>query len=244
MEQRPVGRAHGAFFYRADDDLVDWTFRRGVTARSANEVDIDTTGFEFVAQRSWTAVDLVLGYTWLTKDADYKGATVDASFYALNYARHRFTAAIVARMSSEFEFRMDNEVRFQADNFLRTSGGDEAILSSLGLTYRPASLAPAFVHRADRQSVGLRFSGCACRASRAASNICHHALRVVTFCGLTSVRARTVFRDMALNPFLDSSFHIRWSALRADQIEPGISEALARAQTAVDAIASRTHWTT
>jgi oligopeptidase A len=43
---------------------------------------------------------------------------------------------------------------------------------------------------------------------------------------------------MALNPFLDSRFHIRWSALRADQIEPGISEALDRAQAAVDAIAT------
>lgn len=43
---------------------------------------------------------------------------------------------------------------------------------------------------------------------------------------------------MALNPLLDSSFHIRWSALRPDQIEPGITEALERAQTAVDAIAN------
>lgn len=41
---------------------------------------------------------------------------------------------------------------------------------------------------------------------------------------------------MALNPFLDPSFHIRWSALTADQIEPGIAEALQRAQAALDAI--------
>ena len=31
--------------------------------------------------------DFVVGYTALTKTADYRGAAVDASFYALNYAR-------------------------------------------------------------------------------------------------------------------------------------------------------------
>ena len=138
------GRWHGwstrsALFHRIDDDLVDWTFQRGVTARSANEVDVETPGVEFVAQRSWTAFDLVLGYTWLTKDPDYRDAAVDASFYALNYARHRFTAAVAARLSNEFELRMDNEFRFQAANLLRTTGGDDAVLSSLGLTYRPAA---------------------------------------------------------------------------------------------------------
>lgn len=44
---------------------------------------------------------------------------------------------------------------------------------------------------------------------------------------------------MAQNPFLDSSFHIRWSALAPDRIEPGIGEALERAQAAIDAIAAR-----
>jgi oligopeptidase A len=42
---------------------------------------------------------------------------------------------------------------------------------------------------------------------------------------------------MALNPFLDSSFDIRWSTLTVAQIEPAISEALERAQSAVDDIA-------
>lgn len=127
-----------AVFYRQDDDLVDWTFARGVTARSANAVDIATTGVEFVLRRSWQACDLVFGYTWLGKDADYRGAAVDASFYALNYARHRFTAAITARLTSEIEVRMDNELRAQAPNLLRTVGGDDAFISSLGVTYRPA----------------------------------------------------------------------------------------------------------
>ncbi|MEY4816722.1 MAG: hypothetical protein RLZZ162_3795 [Verrucomicrobiota bacterium] len=128
-----------AVFYRRDDALVDWTFRRGVTARTANAVDIDTTGVELVARRAWRAVDLVVGYTGLTKNAGYRGAVVDASFYALNYARHRLTAAITARLGGGFEVRMDNVARIQADNVLRVIGGDSAVTSSLGLGYRPRS---------------------------------------------------------------------------------------------------------
>lgn len=124
-------------FWRRDDSLVDWTFRRGVTARTANAVDIDTGGVELVARRSWSAIDLVLGYTGLTKDADYRSATVDASFYALNYAKHRFTAAATARLSDGFELRLDNEARVQADNLLRTVGGRTAYLTSAALAWHP-----------------------------------------------------------------------------------------------------------
>ena len=132
-----VGQA--AVFYREDVNLVDWTFRRGVTARSANAVTVNTTGAEFVVRHSWARCDLVLGYTVLTKDPDYHGALVDASFYALNYARHRLTAAIVVRLGSEVEVRMDNAARIQAANILRTIGGNDAIISSLGIAYRPAA---------------------------------------------------------------------------------------------------------
>ncbi len=128
-----------ALFFRRDDALVDWTFRRGVTARAANALDVDTAGFEVVARRSWGAVDLVVGYTGLTKAEDYRGAAVDASFYALNYARHRLTAAITARLGGGFEFRMDNAARIQADNPLRVVGGDRAVTSSVGLVYRPVA---------------------------------------------------------------------------------------------------------
>jgi oligopeptidase A len=44
---------------------------------------------------------------------------------------------------------------------------------------------------------------------------------------------------MADNPFLDPSFHIRWSELTADRVAPAIETALARAQSSVEAIASR-----
>ena len=130
--------AEGALFWRRDDSLVDWTFRRGVTARTANAVDIDVGGVEVVARRSWAACDLVIGYTGLTKDADYRGAAVDASFYALNYARHRLTAAVVARLGDAFTLRVDNVARIQADNLLRLIGGDEALATSVGLAFRPS----------------------------------------------------------------------------------------------------------
>jgi hypothetical protein len=143
LELGVVGRAkdwigQAALFRRADRGLVDWTFRRGVTARSANAVDVDTTGFEFVVRRSWFRVDLMVGYTGLLKDADYRSAPVDASFYALNYARHRLTAALNYRLSAEWSLALDNAARVQADNALRVRGGDEALFSALGLAYRPA----------------------------------------------------------------------------------------------------------
>ncbi len=132
--------AQAAVFYRRDDNLVDWTFRQGVIARTASAVDVATTGAEFVARRSWSACDLVLGYTVLGKSPDYHGAVVDASFYALNYARQRLTAAVVARLGHEWTLRLDNAARMQAGNLLRVTGGNDALISSLGLSYRPAAL--------------------------------------------------------------------------------------------------------
>jgi vitamin B12 transporter len=127
----------GALFWRRDRALVDWTFRRGVTARTANAVDIEVMGLEWVARRSWLAGELILGYTALGKDADYRGAVVDASFYALNYARHRLTAAGVWRFAGGWVVKVDNEVRSQAANLLRTVGGDRDLQTALGLSYRP-----------------------------------------------------------------------------------------------------------
>ena len=62
------------------------------------------------------AVDLQLGYTWLEKTEDYGGLSVDGSFYALNFPNHRFTAAIVWRVTSNFDLRFDNEFRIQEPN--------------------------------------------------------------------------------------------------------------------------------
>ncbi len=127
-----------AVFWRRDEALVDWTFQRGVTARTANPVDLAVGGFEAVGRRSWSRIDLVVGYTFLDKDADYLGAAVDASFYALNYARHRLTVAATLRLGRGFELRIDNVARVQADNLLRVIGGRRALATAAGLAYRPA----------------------------------------------------------------------------------------------------------
>lgn len=129
-----------AAFHRQDDELVDWTFRNGVVARTANPVDIDTAGLELVAILNTERYDLILGYAFLEKDADYGAATVDASFYALNFPRHRLTAALVARLAPGLELRMDNEYRLQEENPLRLNGGDEAVLSSVGVYWLPSAL--------------------------------------------------------------------------------------------------------
>lgn len=129
-----------AVFHRWDDELVDWTFRKGVTARTANPVDIGTAGFELVVVRKSARCDLILGYTVLDKDADYGSALIDASFYALNFAKHRLTAAVVVRPGAGFELRVDNEYRIQEKNPLRTIGGNEALLSAVGLYYLPPGI--------------------------------------------------------------------------------------------------------
>ena len=129
-----------AVFHRQDDDLTDWTFARGVTARTANAVDVGTVGFEITARRKTSRYDLVLGYTYLDKSADYGMATVDASFYALNFARHRLTAAAVLRLGAGFELRLDNEYRVQERNLLRVTGGNEGLLAALGVYYLPPRL--------------------------------------------------------------------------------------------------------
>ncbi len=126
-----------ATFVRQDDDLVDWTFRRGVTARTANAVDIRTTGIELVAARRTERWEVVFSYSWLEKSADYGSALIDASFYALNFPRHRATAALAARLGAGFELRLDNEYRVQEPNPLRVTGGDRGLQSSLGLYYTP-----------------------------------------------------------------------------------------------------------
>jgi len=136
-----VWSLHSAVFYRRDDSLVDWTYLyTSPAARTANAVDIDTFGFESVATYTTERLKVVLGYTYLNKAHDYRGAAVDASFYALNFAQHRLTAAIVAQLGAGFELRMDNVARIQEDNRLRVAGGDDAVISSLGLYYLPKAV--------------------------------------------------------------------------------------------------------
>lgn len=124
-----------AVFYRQDRELLDYIFDplNPASSRTATTVDVDTLGLELSARKSWRPLDLILGYTYLHKDDDYTAANV-ASFYALNFAEHRLTAAVIARLGGGFELRSDNELRLQAPNALR-QGDDEVVLSSLGLYY-------------------------------------------------------------------------------------------------------------
>jgi hypothetical protein len=107
--------------------------------RQANPVDIDVLGFEAFLTRQWSSIDLALGYTFLDKDADYGTASVDASFYALNFARHRSTLAVRYEFAESFELRLDNEYRYQEDNPLRV-GDDSTYLASMSLHWGSARL--------------------------------------------------------------------------------------------------------
>ncbi len=132
------GRA--AVFLRQDDELVDWTYATGAPfVRQANAVDIDVVGVEAFLVRRWREVDIAAGYTYLDKDADYGSALVDASFYALNFARHRATLALRYRFASAWEQRHDNEYRRQEENPLRV-GDDSTYLAALSLEWNPGEL--------------------------------------------------------------------------------------------------------
>jgi hypothetical protein len=132
-------QARATAFVREDNDLVDWTFATGAPfARQANPVDLDVVGVEAILTRAWENVDLVVGYTWLDKDSDYGDAQVDASFYALNFARHRATLALRYRFAERFELRLDNEHRRQEDNPLRV-GDDNTFLASASLQWNQAA---------------------------------------------------------------------------------------------------------
>lgn len=129
-----------AMFVRRDRSLVDWTFSFDrPNQRTANPVDIDNMGLELVAGRALDRLELVIGYTWLGKTEDYRNVRVDASFYALNYPRHRMTAAIIARLAESVEVRIDNDLRVQADNVLRTSSRN-AFSSALGIYFLPPAI--------------------------------------------------------------------------------------------------------
>jgi len=122
-------------FSRRDDDLVDWTYATGAPfARQANPVDMDVIGLEGFLVRTWDSIDIAIGFTALDKDADYGSAQVDASFYALNFAKQRATLAFVYRFAGNLEMRIDNEYRNQEDNPLRV-GDDSTYLASASLQW-------------------------------------------------------------------------------------------------------------
>jgi len=126
-----------ALFYRWDDDLVDWTFTNGSpNARKATNVDIETLGFEVIGTKRWGALEAIASYTYLHKDEDYGDAIIDASFYALNFAKHRVTLGAIWRPIDMVQVRIDNEWRENEDNALR-NGSDSALLTHFGVSIYP-----------------------------------------------------------------------------------------------------------
>ena len=136
----------GAVFYRQDDDLVDWTFsEESSSARSASNVDIETFGIELIATRRLGDVEAIVSYTYLSKQEDYGAASIDASFYALNYPGHRVTLGAIWRPIDLVEIRIDNESRRQEENLLR-AGDDEAFYTHLGVSVFPPQIAGLEAH--------------------------------------------------------------------------------------------------
>ncbi|MEM8867756.1 MAG: TonB-dependent receptor [Verrucomicrobiota bacterium] len=126
-----------AVFYRWDDDLVDWTFENGSpNARSANNVDTETFGFEVIGTGRIGDLEAIASYTYLHKDEDYGDANIVGSFYALNYPEHRVTLGAIWSPYQSIQIRIDNEWRSQEANLLRNSE-DEALFTHASISFFP-----------------------------------------------------------------------------------------------------------
>lgn len=127
-----------AVFYRDDKDLTDWTYDSSITpfaSRSANNVDIETLGAELsLSHKCSSRVNALFGYTYLHKDEDYKVEGVDASFYALNYSKHRVVAGVGVDVAENLVWKLNGEFRRQFENTLR-DGEDTPVLLSSSLGY-------------------------------------------------------------------------------------------------------------
>lgn len=125
-----------ALFVRKDDDLVDWTYSQSAPfSRQANPVDIDVSGLELLARWTSDQWQVIGAYTFIDKDADYGDVAVDASYYALNFARHRATLSLLYQPVPWLDFRLDNEYRVQEENPRRGSD-DKAWQASFSIGWR------------------------------------------------------------------------------------------------------------
>jgi hypothetical protein len=125
-----------AGFFRQDRDLVDWTVV-STFQRTAQNIDLDTAGTELVfSLRPRRGIKLVASHAFLHKLGDHSFLDPPPSFYAFNYAEHRWTLALSLRPWRWISLRADNEFRLQAPNALR-DGPQEAVLTTLALTLHP-----------------------------------------------------------------------------------------------------------
>ena len=129
-----------AVFYRYDRNLVDWTFDGDllpVAARSAENVNTGTTGIENTVNWSGDGLlDVELGYAYLHKRKNYSGEGVDASFYALNFPKHRITGSLKFEILESLKLEVENEIRHEMPNLLRDTNRRDYFISSLSLSYR------------------------------------------------------------------------------------------------------------
>ncbi len=136
--QRTKWSLEGAVFYRWTDDLVDWTYT-GTGARSAENVDIETYGLEFIVSRQMENLEGIASYSFLRKNEDYGNSLVDGSFYALNFPEHRLTLGFILNPNDLLQIRVDNEWRDQRANLLR-KGSNSSMYSHLAASYYPARM--------------------------------------------------------------------------------------------------------
>jgi hypothetical protein len=126
-----------ALFYRWDKDLADWIFFGVETTREAENVDIETFGFEIIGAKNWEHLEAIASYSHLQKNEDYKNPNVIGSFYALNYPRHRATLGLIYTPNAYLEFRLDNEWREQEKKKSIRRGEHSATFTNLGISYFP-----------------------------------------------------------------------------------------------------------
>jgi vitamin B12 transporter len=122
-----------AVFQRDDKQLTDWTYRVDQPGRrQANPVDVRVRGIEFASVFDGKRWQAYLQYALLDKEATY-GSAVDASFYVLNFARHRLTAGLTVLLPGDIQLQGGVEWRDQAPNALRR-GRTSALRSHAAVT--------------------------------------------------------------------------------------------------------------
>lgn len=124
-------------FYRIDDNLVDWTYKKNSEyARSATGVDLDTYGIEFIASKQWENIEAIISYNLINKNEDYGSNDISGSFYALNYAKQRITLGTIWSPNETVKVCIDNEWRDQKENSLRNSD-NEAFFTHISVSIFP-----------------------------------------------------------------------------------------------------------
>ena len=137
MKYRDTFRVEATAFYRWDKDLVDWCYLdTNNSARTATGLDVDTFGLEVIASKKWKEFESIVSYTLLDKNEDYGLEEWDGSFYALNYAKQRFTLGSIWSPSEIVSVRIDNEWRIQEKNELRKSD-NEALFTYISFSVYP-----------------------------------------------------------------------------------------------------------